>query len=124
MPLFYDNIDSNDTESAKGYDRYYQPNYVRTRHPYRGTRDSEKVNLELGQMRLELYKLYNMIYTSYNNFNAIVSAFYDSSNPIPAEVYGNEVNLLVEYSIEGIDNIAKQIAELNGRLTELEKSNG
>lgn len=57
MSEFYDNIDSNDTESNKEYSRMYQPNFTRTRQTYKGTRDSEKINLEINQVMFDIYSI-------------------------------------------------------------------
>lgn len=57
----YDDINSNDLESNKEYCRLYQPNLTVTRQPYKGVRDSEKINLEINQILFDLTYIQSQI---------------------------------------------------------------
>ena len=55
----------------------YQPNYTRMRHRYRGHRESEKINLEMGQMYADLAKIDLELTTVEDNLETYVSYLLD-----------------------------------------------
>lgn len=98
MSSFYDNIDSNDTESNKEYSRVYAPQFTRTRQIYKGPRDSEKVNLEINQILFDINQINEAIEAIKSAQESVMDGFENGHNPF---ITGDEPSVYPEIDVPG-----------------------
>lgn len=86
-----------------------QPQFQRTRHRYRGSRESYKFNLELCQMYFDIRRLYEDVQTARTNYTAQTASI-NAGGAVVAEV------------IVGLDDLTGRLQRLTDRVLALETS--
>lgn len=99
----------------------YQPNYTRVRHRYRGHRESEKINLEMGQMFADLAKIDLELTTVEDNLETNVSNLLDGVTHSEATFTDEDATPTDEtVTLIGLNAFQGRMAALEQRIKRLE----
>lgn len=109
MSLFYNEVD------RKKW--IYEPNLSRTRHRYRGNRESYKVNLEISQFVFDVNNIYKKMTNFLDTTMRYVSYISRGSTILDIEYSGTtEPNVMI-----GLLDMSSEVEELKNRVIEMER---
>lgn len=92
-------------------DIFHQPQLTRHHHPFRSPMNSEKMNLELSQLRYDIFKLYQLISSIDSNLISYFKNIQTPEDQIPSALG----------SLTGLDDCNMVVQRLADRIEILEK---
>jgi hypothetical protein len=116
MAILYSEIDKTDW--------YYEPNFVRMRHRYRGIRESYKTNTEITQYYYDIRNIFNKAESTRDDLDDYTEKLIEGGSVDGCEYYWSEgaTPVLGEVNLLGIDELASRIDKLRNRVKMLERN--
>jgi hypothetical protein len=92
-------------------DIFYQPQLTRYHHAHRSPRNTERMNLEINQLRYDVFKLYEFISNVDSNLVSYFRSIENAESGVPAALG----------TVTGLDDLNMTVQRLANRIEILEK---
>lgn len=102
---------------------FYQPNVMRLRAPLRSPMNSERLNLEAGQFRYDIFNLYQQNDSAQTKLDSNLSMINDGDSSVYQITKAN-VATPTAITIKSLASLAAKFDTLNRRMEILEKGLG
>jgi len=109
MSTFYSNYDKRQHFNA--------PQFNRMRHRYRGTRETYKINLEIGQLTYSIHKLYKVHEEFKEDFIQKAELLLEGGDIGVNDESDQAINLT------GLEDLVARVSSLANRVNSLDKEN-
>jgi len=99
---------------------FYQPNFTKSRHRYRGRVESSKLNLEISQFNYDIRNINKKINSIMIDTLSLSSSISRGEDSISYSLYRNSKTF---NTLDGLPNMRSKVENLKNRVTEMERKN-